>query len=150
MQSAASIAKGEIELPFDGKVFAIKPNFEIIASIEGAVNQSARSVGLKALAAGMSAAERGLQPEISLTELTVCVFWMLKDQGGPDNPGKVGAVIMDDGYADLLLPVGQFLTRAQRGHKLHQKEAEEAEEAARKAQEAGKGDAAKGPTATAA
>lgn len=150
MASAASVAKGEIELEFDGQTYTVKPSFEIIASIEGALNQSARSVGLKALAAGMSAAERGLQPEISLTELTVCVFWMLKNQGGPDNPAKVGTVIMEEGYGDLLLPVGQYLTRAQRGHKLHQKEAEEAEEAARKAREAGNGDAAKGPTATAA
>lgn len=146
MASAASIAKGEIELQLDGKTYAVKPSFEIIASIEAATNQSARSVGLKALAAGMSAAERGMQPEISLTELAVCVFWMIKDQGGPDNPGKVGSIIMDEGYADLLLPVGQFLTRAQRGHKVHQKEAEEADEADRKAREAGKEDAAKGPT----
>ena len=150
MLSAASVAKGEIELQFAGKTYAVKPSFEILASIEGALNQPARSVGLKALAAGMSAAERGLQPEISLTELTVCIFWMLKGLGGPENPAQVGAIIMDEGYADLLLPVGQFLTRAQRGHKLHQKEAEEAQAAALKASEAGNGDAVKGPTATAA
>ncbi len=132
----------EIAIPFDGKTFRVRPTFEVLASIEGALNQSARSVGMKALASGMTAADRGLQPEISLTEMAVVVYWMLKDQdGAPKDASVVGSMLVDNGFSDLLLPVGQFLTRAQKGNKLHEQEAIEAE---RLAQEAG-ADASKGP-----
>lgn len=141
-------ARQEIALQFGDKQFLVRPTFEVIATIESALNQSARSVGLKALAAGMTAADRGAQPEISLTELAMVIYWMLRgQQGAPENASQAGDIMMDYGYGDLLLPVGQFLTRAQRGHREHVKEAEARAAAAEK--EAGEAGAAKGPTLTA-
>jgi hypothetical protein len=137
-------ARQEIAVPFGGRTFRVRPTFEAIVSIEGALNQSARSVGMKALAAGMTSADRGLQAEISLTELAVSLYWMLRGQeGAPKDAAETGAQLIEEGYADLLLPVGQFLTRAQRGNKIHE---QEAIEAARKTKEAGAGDAGSGPT----
>lgn len=139
-------ARQEIPLTFAGKPYRVRPTFQNVVNLEGALNQPARTVGMKAFASGTPAAERGLQPEISLSELSVVLFWMLRGQeGAPKSPEEVGEILMEDGYSELLLPVGQYLTRAQRGHKLHVKEAEEAE---RKAKEAGENGAATGPIQT--
>lgn len=136
-----SSPRQEIAIPFDGKVFKVRPTFEVLASIEGALNQPARSVGMKALASGMTSADRGLQQEISLTEMAVAVYWMLHGQdGAPKDATAVGSALVENGFSDLLLPVGQFLTRAQKGNKLHEQEAIEAERLAQEAGEiAGKG-----------
>jgi hypothetical protein len=92
----------------------------------------------------MSAVDRGIQPEIALTELAVVIYWMLRGHdGAPKDAGEAGQALVENGYADLLLPVGQFLTRAQKGNKIHEQEAIEAEKAA---QEAGAGGAAPNPT----
>src|SRR5438309_1883610 len=120
----------EIELSLGGQSFRVRPTFEVIAGIEADLNQPARAVGMKAWSAGLSADQRAVRnagPEISLTEMAVAVFWMVKGQkGAPPSPVATGALLMEEGYGDLLLPVGQFLTRAQRGNKLHEQEAAEA------------------------
>lgn len=142
----AETARQEIPLTFGGKPYRVRPTFQNIVNLEGALNQSARSVGMKAFASGTPSAERGLQPEIALTELAVALFWILQGQeGAPKSVEAVGEILMEEGYTDLLLPVGQYLTRAQRGHKQHEKESEEAE---RKVKEAGEAGAAKGPIQT--
>lgn len=120
----------EIELSLGGQTYAVRPAFEVIAGIEADLNQSARAVGMKAWSAGLSAEQRAVRnagPEISLTEMAVVLFWMVKGQkGAPPSPIAMGAILMEEGYGDLLLPVGQFLTRAQRGNKIHEQEAAEA------------------------
>lgn len=121
----------EIEFDLDGKTFRVRPTFEVIANVEAALSQSARSLGLKALAAGMSSVERGTQTEITLSEFCVVLYWILR--GKPDAPASakaIGEILMEAGYGALLLPVGLFLTRAQRGNKEHEKEAVEKQEVA--------------------
>lgn len=124
----------EITLSLGGKDFAVRPTFEVIAGIEAALDQPARTVGMKALASGMTLGERqarGAGAEISMSEMAVVLFHMVKGKkDAPANPTEVGNILMEDGYGDLLLPVGQFLTRAQRGNKEHEKEAAAAEGAA--------------------
>lgn len=126
----------EIELSLGGQTYRVRPTFEVIAGIEADLNQPARAVGMKAWWAGLTPAQRAARdnvggPEISLTEMAVVVFWMVKGQtGAPASPVAMGALLMEDGYGELLLPVGQFLTRAQRGNKIHEKEAAQAAEAA--------------------
>lgn len=133
----------EIELTFNGRAFRVRPTFKNIVNLEGALAQPARAVGMKALAAGTAMAERGMMPEIMLTELAVVIFWMLNGQeGAPKSPEEVGDILMEDGYSSLLQPVGEYLTRAQRGHKIHVKEAEEAD----KAKEAAAASGEPGPT----
>lgn len=145
----------EISLTFGEKEFRVRPTFQVIAGIEAALDQPAKTVGMKALSAGMSAVEReqrGAGREISLTELAVVIYWMLKDKdGAPKSPSEAGEALLEYGTRDLLLPVGLFLTRAQRGHREHIKDQEEAAERARKAkesgdiEEAGQDDGAAGP-----
>lgn len=128
----------EIELPFDGKTFRVRPNFETITSVEVALGEPARVVGRKCLSAGMSAVERARMnagPEVGVSEFAIALYWILRSQkDAPATILDVGNVLVEDGYGNLLLPVGQFLVRAQRGNKEHEKEA--AEEAL-KAKEAG-------------
>lgn len=102
----------EIEFPFGGKVYRIRPTFEIIVTIEAELNQASRTVGMKLLRA-----------EAGLAEIAVVVWNVLKDQKAAPTRAEIGEAIMNDGYIDLLIPLGQFLMRAQRGHKEHEKEA---------------------------
>ena len=126
----------EIELSFGGKTYRVRPTFEVVVGIEAELNQSSRVVGMKLLRA-----------EASLAEITVILWNALKGKkGAPDTRQEVGEVIMEDGYRDLLVPLGNFLLRAQRGNKEHEKEAAEAEAAA-KGKEAADGATADPPLA---
>lgn len=120
----AENAKQEIELTLGGRAYSVRPTFEIITSIEAAVDASARELGMRSLAASQPAERRGGFKEISLTEMAVALFWMLKGQkGAPDSVAEIGKILMEDGYQHLWLPVGEFLIRAQRGNAEHGKEA---------------------------
>lgn len=120
-------ARQEIELEFGGKKFSVRPDFQTISNIEVATDQPARTLGLKALASSLPMSQRSGVAEISMTELAVVVFWMLKGKkGAPESTQSVGETMMEEGYGSLLMPVGEFLVRAQRGNKEHEKEAAQA------------------------
>jgi hypothetical protein len=136
----------ETELSFGGKTYSVRPTFQIITSIEAALNQPARFLGMKCFVVGKAMGERyGAEQEISMGELAVIVFWMLRDQfladkAMPQTPAAVGEIMMEDGYGQLLMPVGEILTRAQKGNREHAKEAAAAIETARiAAEQASKG-----------
>lgn len=123
----AESPRQEIELKLDGKTFTVRPDFRTISAIEAATDQAARGLGLKCLAASMPVDSRRGTPEVSMTELVQAVFWMLKDKkGAPETPMDVGEILMEEGYGKLLMPVGEFLVRGQRGNKEHAKEAAQA------------------------
>jgi len=125
--AAGETARQEIELKLNGKTFTCRPDFTTISNIEGVTEQSARALGMHALAAGMPLAQRGGLPEISMTQMAIILFWMVKGQkGAPESPAAIGELLMEDGYGQYLMPVGLFLTRAQRGNKEHEKEAAQA------------------------
>lgn len=138
----------EIEIALGGETYRVRPSFEVIAGIESDTGQPARTLGMKAWVGGMSIEQRAARnagQEISLSEMAVVVFWMIKGQkGAPSSAVVVGALLMEEGYAELLLPVGQFLTRAQRGNKIHEQEAAAALE--REKEAAANGSAGKDPT----
>jgi len=120
----AESARQEIELTVGGKTFSVRPDFVTISNIEAATQQPARTLGLQAYAAGVPQSARGGFPEISMTNLVLVIFWMLRGKkDAPATVEAVGEIIMEEGYGDLLMPVGNFLTRAQRGNKEHEKEA---------------------------
>lgn len=109
----AESAKQEIEFSFGGKAYKVRPTFDVIISIEAAIGLPAQALGLKML-----------RTEASLTEIAAILFHVLKGQAGaPTTPNAVGEIMMEDGYGDLLLPLGLFLTRALRGNREHMKEA---------------------------
>lgn len=152
----------EVEIQFNGRTYLARPTFQIITTIEAATNQPARNLGMKALIAGMPLAQRaaggyiGVQ-EISMGEISLVLWLMLRDHFQADKSGSapqsaegVGEFLMDDGYLDLCGPVGEFLTRAQRGNKEHVRQAEiaakRAEEAAKRTNGTGEHKPPDGPT----
>jgi len=117
-------ARQEIEITLGGKTFLCRPDFETLANIELQMGEPCRGMGMKALAAMMPAGQRGGFSEISMTELAAALYWMLKGKkGSPASVQAVGEILMDEGCAPFLMPVGQFLTRAHRGNAEHMKEA---------------------------
>lgn len=122
---ASENARQEIELSLGGKVYSVRPDFATISGIEGVADQPARTLGMKAMAGAIPLNQRPANvAEISLTELALVVFLMLKGKkGAPESATDVGNLLMEEGYGHLLMPVGQFLVRAQRGNKEHEKEA---------------------------
>ncbi len=113
----------DIEIPFGGKTYSVKPDFATICAIEGALNQPSRTLGMKAYVTGMPLQQRNGATEISLMEIATIVALILKDKGVSSTPTAVGEALMEDGYGQLLVPIGDYLMRAQRGHKEHEKEA---------------------------
>ena len=119
-------ARQEIEIELGGETYRARPTFQIIVNIEAALDQPARTLGLKCWVYGIALDQRGPgTEEIKLTELAIILFHMI---GGPDekfkSPTDVGDVLMEEGYGKLCLPVGNFLTRAQQGNREHLKEIE--------------------------
>lgn len=144
----------ELEFVLGGKTFRARPSWEVLAAIEGSTNSPARTIGMKALASLQRAADR-VTPEISLTEMAATLAALLRGQPGAPEPNKIGEMLVEDGYSQLLLPVGLFLTRAYKGNKEHEKDAaetarraREAEEEARKNEEAPQTEAGPGPQTT--
>jgi len=127
-KSKVESARQEVEIKLNGSTFSVRPTFEIIANIEAATDQPARMLGMRALLAGVKVAERPPNAsEIKMSELATAIFWMLRGKkGAPESPQAVGDILMEDGYLQLLDPVGMFLVRAQRGNKEHEKEATQA------------------------
>lgn len=108
----AESALQDIEFSFAGKDWVVRPEFKTIVSIEAALGQASRSLGLKLL-----------RYEASVTEVAAVVFLVLRDKKGAPGRDEVGEIIMADGYEDLLAPLGNLLLRAIRGSKEHEKEA---------------------------
>lgn len=128
----------EVEINLAGRIFRSRPTFKLLTQIETATGgQPARALGLRAMLMGMPIAERppGIQ-EISLGEMAVVIFWMVRDQkDAPKTIDEVGEILMDEGYGQHCLDVGQFLMRGQRGNKEYLKDLERQakEDAAKKA-----------------
>lgn len=122
----AADPRQEVEFSLNGKTFRARPTFQILTSIEAALNQPARALGIKALMAGVALNDPNRAPgiqEISLAEMAVVLFWMAKDQpDAPKSPSDMGDILMDEGYIQHCLSVGDFLMRANRGNKHHLKE----------------------------
>lgn len=132
----ADSALQEIELPFGAVVYRIRPKWRKLIEVEATLQQPSRQLGLKFL-----------RWEASVTE-TLAVLWvLLKDEKNPPDRETMGDTLIDQGYEDLMLPIGNFLTRAIRGNAIHEKE--EAEKARRAAEvaaaEKGDGSAAENP-----
>ena len=108
----AESALQEIELNFAGQVWRLRPEFQTLIAIEAALNQPSRTLGLKLL-----------RYEAGVAEIAATVFLLLRDKKGAPTREEVGQAIMEDGYDDLMVPLGTYLTRAIRGSKEHEKEA---------------------------
>lgn len=123
--------KQEVEFDLGGKTYRVRPTYEVLVRIEGATNQACRQLGNKCYAVGTLQALRAEITEISIGEMSVILFQMVRDQkGAPDSAVAVGEILMDEGYSQLCGPVGDFLTRAFLGHKEHVKQIENAKGAA--------------------
>lgn len=110
MSDAAALL--DIELPFAGKTWTLRPAFKTVIQIEATLNQASRPLGLKFL-----------NYEASLGEIAAVLFVVLNGQDGAPNREQVGEALMADGYDHLMVPLGQFLIRAIRGNAVHAKEA---------------------------
>lgn len=102
----------DIELQFAGKDWQIRPEFQTLVAIEGALGQPSRTLGLKCL-----------RLEAGVAEVGAIVFLILRGKKDAPDREAVGTAIMADGYDDLLVPIGTYLLRAIRGSKEHEKEA---------------------------
>jgi hypothetical protein len=118
----ADSALQEIELSFAGKAYKIRPDFRTIVGIESATGQPSRTLGLKFLAF-----------EASVTEIVAALVVVLATVKDAPKRDDIGDLVMEFGYADLMIPLGELLLRAQKGHKEHEREA--AEQAKRKAEQ---------------
>lgn len=123
----AESALQDIELDFAGKTWTLRPEFRTLVAIEAALEQPSRALGLKFL-----------RMEASVGEIAATIFMLLRDRKDAPTRDEIGEAIMADGYDDVLMPIGTYLTRAIRGSKEHEKEAlakREKEAAAKSADE---------------
>lgn len=102
----------EIEFSFAGKSWRLRPEFKTLILIEATLGQAARPLGLKVI-----------NGEASITEIAGVLFCLLRDQKNGPSREEIGEAIMEEGYWDLNVPIGQYLLRAIRGSREHEKEA---------------------------
>lgn len=128
----------EIKFTFGGRAFSVRPTFAVLSAIEASLAQPSRQLGVKVL-----------RLEVSIMEMAAIMAGLLSEQPNPPDAKACGEIITEDGYDDLIAPVGDFLTRALKGNKHHEREAarEAAEAAARKDGEAA-GSGSAGPQKT--
>lgn len=101
----------ETEVSFGGKAYRVRPTFRVISRVESETDQAARVLGSKMFSL-----------QISVTEMAAVMSALLRDHGGP-TAQQAGEIIVNDGYEELVLPVGTMLAHVLRGHKRHMEEA---------------------------
>ncbi len=116
----------EVEFEIAGKKYSCRPTFKTLVTIENALGQPCRTLGIKCFTFAVPLDRRGPNAqEISLSELSSIIFQMVKDtEGAPESVAEVGDALMEDGYSHLIGPVGEFLTRAQQGNAEHARQME--------------------------
>lgn len=115
----ANAARQEIDIPFNGKVYTVRPTFETVAGIEGATGQASA-----ALAKKFYANEPSEYPSLTITAQVV--YQLLQPVDKNLTPEIVGTALMEDGCDELWVPLGDFLARALKGNKAHMRKAQEA------------------------
>ena len=86
---AEESVKQEIEFTFGGRVWSVRPEFQVIAAVEKATGEPSLILARKIYAL-----------EIPLVTLSLIIFSILRSQGGP-NLEEVGKTLMADGYEQL-------------------------------------------------
>jgi hypothetical protein len=116
----------ETEIELGGKTYHVRPTFKVITSIEASLNQPVRTLGFKCWVYAQAFNDRGPNAvEISVTEMAAILFQMVREQeDAPKSAMEVGELLMEEGYGQHCMVVGDFLLRAQKGNREHQKDAE--------------------------
>ena len=111
----ANAARLEIDFPFGGKTYTLKPTFATIAGVEAATGMSCT-----ALAEKFYAREPSQYAPLTLT--ATVIYALLRPVADPQKdftPEYVGGVLLEDGCAPTWGPLGDFLSRALKGNKEH-------------------------------
>lgn len=128
----------QITIKLRERSFTVSCCFEVMARVELMTGSGANLLGRRMLEAN----------GVKITEIALAVSAILEGQEprAPDYM-TIGAILYEDGYQDLLSPLGMFLVRGLRGNKEHERDAIEAAAARKKAEEeaAARGDAADKP-----
>jgi len=125
----ANAARQEIDITFDGKVYAVRPTFEVVSAIESATGQACSALAWKFFA---------VEPAnyASLTETGTVLYQALRPvMGDKITPALVGERLMEEGCTPFWHSLGMLCSRALRGNAEHvrmaMKEIEDAEAAKR-------------------
>lgn len=102
----------EIDFAFAGKSIKLRPTFQVINAIELATGQSSRTLGL-----------RLLRSECSMGEVARIIEIVFKSKNIDMSYNQIGDELVDAGYGELILPLGDFLLRAVKGNRKHEEEA---------------------------
>lgn len=103
----------ELVFKFAGKDYRIRPTAQMIANVEAATDRPCYDLGIRMLSVRA----------ISFTEMAAIMGPILLEGGTSMRPVDIMDVFMDEGYDDLLEPIGKCLQRALRGHSMHMQEA---------------------------
>lgn len=117
----ANAARLEVDIPFGGKTYTVKPTFEAITSIESATGMACITLASQFYS---------VRPDVEyapLMRVAIVLHALLTATQKPPVPTleEIGTTLMEDGMFDVLPKLGDFLSRALKGHKEHMKKAEE-------------------------
>lgn len=108
-------ARQEIEIPFGGKTYRVRPTWQVLRDVEIATGQPCRKLGVKMVSLGVQGRE-----EASLSEVVAVLSVIIGRESGK-SADEIGEMLVDDGYGDLMGPLGTFLVVALRGNKEHER-----------------------------
>lgn len=136
-----------VKLNFGGLEYHLRPEFRIVAAIEAVTNQPCAILARKCYGGYLVDPVNlaGIEPA-SLSEIGAIIYTILRLYDSAKHPSQeeVGQELMENGYLHLREPLGDYLSRALRGHKAHEAHAR-AEAARREAEAAGGGGAVVDP-----
>lgn len=136
----------EVAITLSGRTYRVQPTFRVLARIEDVLGEPVRELGTRCYATGVPLNQRppGFH-EIKLSEAATIIGIMLADKPEAPKMADIGEILMEEGgYLDLMMPLGDFLTRATRGNKEYERE--QREKAEQTAKEAAAGAADENPS----
>lgn len=91
--------RGEVEITLGGQSYTIRPTFQVLSSIEGALGCGTLAV-----------VQRWTRGEIAVTEVAQILFQALRPMKGPAL-NKIGEMLMREGYQHHIAPLVNFMAR---------------------------------------
>ena len=100
----ADNALQEVEIPFNGRVFRVRPEYLILARIEAVTGTPLRELAKRAIIGlyGPFDPRRPAGNELGLGEIALILGIILEGQKDAPKPEEIGPVLVQDGYADLM------------------------------------------------
>lgn len=112
-----ALPRQDLTIPLGGVSYTVRPEFETLATVEVLTGIPAQAVGFKMTTVST----------IGINDMAMVIWALIAEQckdkkDRPQNTTEVGRILFEEGFAQHLAPIADFLIMGLKGHAEHVKE----------------------------